>query len=611
MTFEYEKLLISVRRPGRYIGREWNTVEKDSASVDVSVALTYPDAYEVGMPNLGLAILYEIINNDPKAVCERVFAPWPDMEEAIRESAGILWSLETKRPLNGFDIVGFTLQSELNFTNILTVLDLGHIPIRAVNRQEGDPVVIAGGPCAFNPEPMSAFIDAFVIGDGEEVITEIVETVRGHKREVAELVPSPNEGSPPAITERHDTRSSRNELLQKLSTLEGVYVPSLYDPAGGPVRSRVIKDLESFAPPVRPPVPYLEVVHDRYQVEVMRGCGRSCRFCQAGMIYRPVRERKAETVKKAVREGLANTGYNEASLVSLSTSDYSHIVEVSRELVPELNAKAITLSLPSQRVDAFSLELARIIGAAKQTSLTFAPEAGTQRMRDAINKGVTEEDLLNTTAIAFRNGWRKLKLYFMVGLPGETEEDVAGIADLAYKVRAAAMDETPRDEHGRVNITINVSSFVPKPHTPFQWAAQDSSDSLMEKSMFLRDKLRKSHFKYRWHEPAMAALEGAIARGDKRVADAIEEAWRSGSRFDSWHEHFDFSRWETAFASAGLTFAEYNERERSTEEPLPWDCVTGGVSKKFLAGEFEKAKNAATTVDCLAGCAGCGVKCPE
>ncbi|MFA5867483.1 MAG: TIGR03960 family B12-binding radical SAM protein [Actinomycetota bacterium] len=594
MTFDYEELLISVRRPGRYIGREWNTVEKDSASVDVSVALTYPDAYEIGMPNLGLAILYEIINKDPKAACERVFAPWLDMEEAIRESGGVLWSLETKRPLNEFDIVGFTLQSELNFTNILTVLDLGNIPLKSVDRREGDPVVIAGGPCAFNPEPMSAFIDAFVIGDGEDAVTEIVEVVREHKRGIGE--------------ERKKGR--RNDLLEKLAKLDGVYVPSLYDPASGPVRSRVVKDLELFAPPCRPPVPYLEVVHDRYQVEVMRGCGRSCRFCQAGMIYRPVRERKAESVKQAVREGLANTGYNEASLVSLSSSDYSHILEVSRELVPELTAKAITLSLPSQRVDAFSLELAKIIGAGKKTSLTFAPEAGTQRMRDAINKGVTEEDLLKTTAIAFRNGWRKLKLYFMIGLPGETMEDVAGIADLVYKVRAAAMDETPREEHGRVNITVNISSFVPKSHTPFQWAAQDSLDSLTEKSMLLRDKLRKSHLKYRWNEPAMALLEGAIARGDRRVGAAIEAAWRSGARFDSWHEQFDFERWRSAFASAGLTMEDYNDRERATDETLPWDCVADGVSKKFLISEYEKAKAAVTTVDCLAGCAGCGVKCP-
>lgn len=592
MTFNYEKLLISVRRPGRYIGREWNTVEKDFASVGVSVALAYPDAYEIGLPNLGLAILYEIINNNPDSVCERVFAPWPDMEEAIRESGGVLWSLETKRPLNEFDIVGFTLQYELNFTNILTILDLGGISLKSVDRKEGDPIVIAGGPCAFNPEPISAFIDVFVIGDGEEAITEVVDTVREHKN-----------------GKRKTGNEKREELLAELAQLDGVYVPTRYNPADGPVRSRTVKDLESFAPPCRPPVPYLEVVHDRYQVEVMRGCGRSCRFCQAGMIYRPVRERKDETVTRAVREGLANTGYNEVSLVSLSSSDYSGIVDVSRVLVPELSAKAITLSLPSQRVDAFSLELAKTIGASKKTSLTFAPEAGTQRMRDTINKGVTEEDLLSTTATAFRNGWRKLKLYFMIGLPGETEEDIAGIADLAYKVRATAMDETPREEHGRVNITVNVSSFVPKSHTPFQWAAQDSLDSLTEKSLALRRLLKKSHLKYRWHEPAMAKVEGAIARGDKRVAGAIEAAWRSGARFDSWHEQFDFARWQGAFASTGLTMEEYTDQERSTDEPLPWDSVASGVSKKFLLSEFRKAKTAVTTEDCLAGCADCGVKC--
>jgi radical SAM family uncharacterized protein len=590
LTFKHEELLASVRKPGRYIGREWNAHNKDFRAADVSVCLAYPDAYEVGMSNLGLSILYEIINADEQAVCERAYAPWPDMEEAMRGAGAELWSLESKIPLREFDVLGFTLQHELNYSNVLNMIDMGGIPLRAADRGEGDPIVLGGGPCAFNPEPVAPFFDAFLIGDGEEAITEIVNIVKSTRS-------------------TESTKSKRKDLLEALAGIEGVYVPSLYDPKQGPVKKRILDDLERFFPPCSPPVPYTEVVHDRLQVEVMRGCGRSCRFCQAGIIYRPVRQRSAETVIKAARQGLANTGYNEVSLVSLSTSDYEPILEVAKTLVPELKEEAATVSLPSQRVDAFSVELAETFAAGKQTSLTFAPEAGTQRLRDAINKGVTEEDMLKTAELAFSNGWRKLKLYFMIGLPTETGDDLDGIVDLAYTLRELALRVIPKQEHGRINITVNVSSFVPKPHTPYQWAAQDSLEVLTEKSFYLKDRLKKSFLKFRWSEPATAKLEAVLAKGDARIADAIEIAFRSGVRFDSWREHFDFSAWQNAFKEAGLAMEEFSDRTLGLDEPLPWDKIGTGVSKEFMRKEYAKTTDGRATEPCLTGCAGCGLEC--
>lgn len=587
MTFEHENLLGSVRKPGRYVGREWNSITKSLAETDVSVCLAYPDAYEVGMPNLGLTILYDIINRDPGAVCERVFSPWPDMEAVLRESGTPLWSLETQRPLRDFDMLGITLQYELNYSNILALIELGGIALHASDRKEDEPLVIGGGPCVYNPEPLAPFFDAFVIGDGEEVIQEIIDFLKSTK----------------------NTKSTRMDKLQRLSALEGVYVPSLYEPAQGQIKRRILADLESFPPPCRPPVPNLEVVHDRFQVEIMRGCGRSCRFCQAGMVYRPIRERSVPTVLQAVREGLANTGYNEVSLVSLSSTDYTGIVAATQELVGEMSRKAVTVSLPSQRVDAFSVELADIIGGGKKTSLTFAPEAGTQRLRDVINKGVTEEDLMRTAEIAFASGWRKLKLYFMVGLPTETQDDLDGIVDLAYKLRALAMEVVPKNEHGRVNITINVASFIPKAHTPFQWFGQDTLETLRDKNSYLRDRLKKSYLNFKWHEPTMAKLEGALARGDRSVSKAIEAAYKRGARFDSWHEYYDYDLWLAAFADAGLRLEDITDRTRAGDEELPWDFIAPGVSKTWLRKEFEKALDALPTTDCLSGCAGCGIKC--
>lgn len=594
MTFNQEDLLLSVRKPGRYIGREWNSVNKNLDAVDVSVVLTYPDAYEVGMSNLGLSILYDIVNADPEAICERVYAPWPDMEQALRASDLSLWSLETKRPLADFDVVGVTLQHELNYANILTILDLGGIPIRAADRRDGQPVVIGGGPCAYNPAPLVSFFDAFVLGDGEEAIAEIVATVREHKKE-----------------KREQPEESREGLLKKLADLDGVYVPAFYDTKADPVRSRSINEIDEFGPPKKPLVPYIETIHDRLQTEIMRGCGHACRFCQAGIVYRPVRCRRPENVINAVRDGLASTGYSEVSLVSLSSCDYPSLLEVVKELVPELTPKGITVSLPSQRLDAFTLEISEVLGTGRQTSLTFAPEAGTQRLRDVINKGISEADIVGTAETAFRSGWRKLKLYFMVGLPTETQEDLDGIIDLVINLRSLALDTVPKSEHGQVNITVNVASYIPKAHTPFQWAGQDSLETLTEKSAYLRDGLKKNHLRFKWHEPEMAKLEGALARGDERVADAIANAWQDGARFDSWNEYFDFGIWSAAFKKAGLNMKNYADGLRDIDEPLPWDNISTGVDKDFLRREYEKAIAGLTSEDCLTGCEGCGLGCRE
>lgn len=548
------------------------------------MALAYPDTYEVGLSNLGFSILYDLINVRTDALAERVYAPWIDMEKEMREAGARLGTLESDLPLSGFDIVGFTLQHEMNFTNILTMLDLGGIQLKADERTDGEPIVVAGGPCAFNPEPVTPFFDAFVIGDGEEVIGELIDAYRSGK----------------------ERGEARQDLLKRLSGIEGVYVPA-WQGEDKVVKRRTV-DLNDFRPPVKPPVPYVEIVHDRFAVEVMRGCTRSCRFCQAGMIYRPVRERAAVTVKECALEGLKKTGYDEVSLVSLSSADYSSIVSVARELAVDLVPRGIAISLPSLRVDSFSVELAEEIGKSKQSSLTFAPEAGSQRLRDAINKGITEDDLMRTAETAFRAGWRKLKLYFMIGLPTETESDVDGIVSLAGKLVDRALAIVPRQEHRRVDITVSISSFIPKAHTPFQWAGQNDLDTLKEKIDRLRSRLRRPHILFKWQDPRMSKLEAALARGGREVGRAIERAWRLGCRFDSWTECFDFECWERAFAETGLSMEDYSNRERALEEPLPWDGIDAGVTKGWLASEQGKAVRGERTEDCrFAPCVECGV----
>lgn len=583
-----ESILDRVRKPGRYINREWNSIYKDQSKVEVKIALAYPDTYEVGLSNLGFSILYHLLNDRKDVLAERVYAPWTDMEEEMRKAGLSISTLESGTPLSSFDIVGFTLQYEMNFTNILAMLSLAGIPLRSAERSDDDPLVIGGGPCAFNPEPLAPFFDVFVIGEGEEVIFELIEVYR-NRREAGQ--------------------GGREHLLEDLTKIKGVYVPSLYRVGEGrPIERRMIADLNKFKPPTSPPVPYVEVIHDRYAVEIMRGCTRSCRFCQAGMIYRPVRERSAGVLKDYIGGGLKSTGYGEVSLVSLSSTDYSEIVSLVKDLAPQLVPNGIAISLPSLRIDAFSIELANEIKKSKQSSLTFAPEAGSQRLRNVINKGATEEDLLKTAQTAFQSGWRKLKLYFMVGLPTERDEDLEEIALLAEKVVNLGLSETPRAEHRRIDITVNVSSFIPKAHTPFQWFAQDSLGALQEKLAYLRSRLRRPHLIYKWHDPRMSKVEAAIARGDRKLSAVIEKAWQLGCRFDSWTECFDFDRWIKAFQECGLEMEFYSDRERKKDEVLPWEHIHSGVTKDFLLSECERANEGELTEDCrFAKCVECGV----
>lgn len=608
----FEDTLKRVRKPGRYINGEWNAIHKDHSKVEVKVALAYPDTYEIGLSNLGLSILYDLLNRRPDTVAERVYAPWFDMEQEMHENDIPLYALESSQPLSAFDIVGFTLQYEMNFTNILSMLNLAGIPFKSTDRVAESsrlgrrfPLVIAGGPCASNPEPVAPFFDAFVIGEGEEVISELIEVYKGWRRSAL----------------------GKEEFLKSLARVEGVYVPAFYSvhyksdgriagvkplckEAAIPVTKRTV-DLNKFIPPLSPPVPYIEAVHDRYPLEVMRGCTRSCRFCQAGMIYRPVRERSVEVLGSVAEKALTNTGHDEISLVSLSSADYSKIVPLSRYLVDRLKPKGIAVSLPSLRIDSFSVGLAGEVGRSKQSSLTFAPEAGTQRLRNVINKGVTEEDVLATARTSFASGWRKLKLYFMIGLPTETEADIDAITSLAERVVKCGLEVVPRPEHKRVDVTVNVAPFIPKAHTPFQWVAQDSLDVLLRKIGHLREQLRQPHIIFKWHDPRMSKIEAAIARGDRRLSRVLERAWSTGCRFDGWTDGFDYDRWHEAFDQCDLSIEFYTDRVRQFDEILPWDHISAGVSKEFLSREWKRAMEERVTVDCRSGtCEDCGV-CKE
>lgn len=532
MDKQLERILRQVQKPGRYVGGEWNAVRKDWHDAAIRMAFAFPDVYEVGMSHLGLQILYGIVNGRDDALLERVFAPWPDMEKQMRQAGLPLFSLESRRPVRDFDIVGFTLQYELTYTNILNMLDLAGIPLRAAERAGGGyPLVVAGGPCAFNPEPLADFIDAFVIGEGEEVLHELLDAYLAMRRRGAE----------------------RREMLLHLAGIEGIYVPVFYRveyngkgmvqsvvpvEEGVPrqVRKRTVADLDGAFFPTRPLVPVINPVHDRAMLEVQRGCTRGCRFCQAGMIYRPVREKEPNTLLRQAGEILRSTGWNELSLSSLSTTDYSQVRPLIQELTAQYSPLGINVSLPSLRVDAFSVGLAREVQKVRRSSLTFAPEAGTQRLRDVINKGVTESDLLEAVAAAFAGGWQAVKLYFMIGLPTETDDDLAGIADLARRVL-----DVGRSQFGagrRLKVTVSASSFVPKPHTPFQWEPQDTLDELRRKQAYLRRRLRGRGLVFNWHDPESSFLEAVLSRGDRRLAAAIESAWRRGCRFDGWSELF-------------------------------------------------------------------------
>lgn len=597
-------ILSRVMKPARYTGNEVNSIKKDHNDVDVTVALALPDVYEVGMSNLGLKILYQILNNRTDTAAERVYAPWVDMEAEMRAKKIPLFSLESRKPVGDFDILGFSLQYEMIYTNVLNMLDLAEIPLLAKERSDNDPIVIAGGPSVFNPEPVADFFDLFVIGEGEEVIEEIVEVYSEWKKA----------GKP----------GGRLGALQKLAKLEGVYVPSFYDvtyysdgtisavkpncsEARTVVTKRVIKDLNKVEFATKPVVPYLDIVHDRIMLELFRGCTRGCRFCQAGVIYRPVRERRPEKLVDLAQQLVDSTGYNEISLTSLSSADYSHLHQIVRALLNRFKQQGVSVSLPSLRIDSFSIELAQEVQEVRKSGLTFAPEAGTQRMRNVINKGVTEQDLEKAVSAAFKAGWSTVKLYFMIGLPTETDEDVEGIAKLAYRVI-----DIYKEIKGRrgAKVTVSVSSFVPKAHTSFQWFGQITTAEIERKQRLLKDKLRDKSIAFNWHDAKTSLLEGVFSRGDRRLSKVLLLAWQNGAKFDGWSEHFKYDVWMNAFETAGLDPAFYANRERTQTELLPWEHISCGVEKRFLTSEYQNAVSAAYTVDCRRdSCSACGV-CP-
>ena len=594
-----DRALSTVAKPARYTGGEWNMVVKDPDSALVRFALALPDVYEVGMSNLGLKILYGILNERTDTYAERAYCPWPDMEAVMRSGNDVLCSLETHTPLKEFDAVGFSLQYEMTYTNILTMLDLGGIPLVSSDRAECDPLVVGGGPCAFNPEPLADFFDCFVIGEGEEVIGEIAAVLAAWKQ-----------------TGRS---GGRPQLFAQLAKLSGVYVPSLYQveyAADGTcsgvkpnqadipaiISKRVVADLDSAYFPMKPIVPYLETVHDRIMLELFRGCTRGCRFCQAGVIYRPVRERKPETLLRLAQELADNTGYDEISLVSLSSADYSCLRELAHELLAKFAPQRVSLSLPSLRIDSFSIELANEIQQVRRSGLTFAPEAGTQRLRDVINKGVTEADLFEAAGAAFRSGWAGIKLYFMIGLPTETDEDILAIADLARRVLALSRNPA------RCKVSVSVSTFVPKPHSAFQWFAQIPVEEMERRQGLLRGALRDRRISFNWHDAPTSRLEGVFARGDRRLGKTLLQAWRNGARFDGWSEHFRADFWQEAFAATDVDPDFYTVRPREIGEMMPWTHLSSGVSQDWLAREWTLSQTGTPTEDCRHGeCSGCGV----
>lgn len=583
-----EPLLARVSKPARYTGGEWNSITKDWDKTSVRIALAYPDVYDIGMSNTGLAILYDLLNREPGCVAERVYAPWPDMESAMRETQTTLWSLETRHPLRDFDAIGFSLSYEMTYSNVLNMLDLAGIPVLARDRGDQTPLIIAGGSGALEPEPMAQFVDAFALGEGEEIVMDLAECLRRWKAQ----------GGGP-----------RSALLRRLAAIDGMYVPSLYDvtynddrtvrsitPNDPAAPARVKRRVSQFLPPVitKPIVPYLQTVHDRAAIEIQRGCTQGCRFCQAGMIYRPVRERPKEEVLAAARELLANTGYDELSLMSLSTTDHVEIADIVEMLMDEFGDRGLRISLPSTRVDTFSVRVAEAVARGRKHNITLAPEAGSQRMRDVINKLVTEEDLLGACENAFKNGWTGVKMYFMVGLPTETDEDVQGIVDVAAKVKAIGRSHIG----GRARVRVSTSNFIPKPHTPFQWCPQATEAELEPRHQILRIGCRRAGVEFTWNDPKESMLEAILSRGDRRLGDTIYRAWRLGARFDAWGEYHDWRIWERALNENGLDAVWYANRERDLWETLPWDHIESGVTSAYLRREWQNTLNQIKTQDC-------------
>ena len=598
---QLEPLLLKVQKPIRYVGGEFNSVVKDKKNIRTRMALCFPDNYEIGMSHLGLKILYSLINAREDCWAERVYAPWPDMEALMRENHIPLYGLESLDPLREFDFLGFSLQYELSYTNILNMLDLAGIDPLAENRTNDDPVIFAGGPCAMNAEPLCDFFDCFQLGEGEEIMLEMIDLYQKH---------------------RASGKWDKKAFLKDAAQIPGMYVPSLYDVTyhedgtiaaitpkdGAPatITKRIVKDFDKVFYPDTFIVPYTEVVHDRAVLEVMRGCIRGCRFCQAGFIYRPIRAKKPDTLCSQGKALCESTGYEEMSLASLSTSDHPQVEEMLDKIIDYTQEEHINLSLPSLRVDNFSKELLEKVSKVRKSGLTFAPEAGTQRLRDVINKGVTEEEIMRTSRIAFEGGYTSVKLYFMLGLPFETMDDVLGITALGQRVVDLYYSLPTKPKGKGVNVSISVSTFVPKPFTPFQWAAQDTYDEIVEKQHALTHSVTTRKISLAWHEVRTSVLEGVIARGDRRLGKAIYNAWKMGCKFDSWEEFFDFDKWVKAIADAGLTMEFYASRQRTPDEIFPWDHIDVGVSKAFLRREYEKASRAEVTPNCKEHCAGCG-----
>ena len=601
-----DEILMKIEKPARYIGGEVNSVYKDKESVDIRFAMCFPDVYEIGMSHLGMKILYDMFNRRDDVWCERVFSPWIDLDKMMKEEKIPLFALESQEPVRDFDFLGITIQYEMCYTNILQILELSGIPFDATDRTWEDPIVIGGGPCVYNPEPLADFFDLFYIGEGETVYDRLFDVYKEIRRR----------------------GGSRKEFLEAAAEIEGIYVPAFYEVtyqedgtiqdfypvnvhAKPVITKQVVMDMDEITYPEKPVVPFIKVTQDRVVLEIMRGCIRGCRFCQAGMIYRPTRERSVEQLKKYAYSMLKSTGHEEISLSSLSSSDYSQLKELVKFLIEEFQGKGINISLPSLRIDAFSLDVMEKVQDIRKSSLTFAPEAGSQRMRNVINKGLTEEMILEGAGEAFEGGWNKVKLYFMLGLPSETEEDMKAIPELADKI-ARRYYEIPKDQrNGKCQITTSTSFFIPKPFTPFQWAKMYTNEEYIAKAAVVKhafqEQLNRKSLKYHWHDAEVTVLEGVLARGDRRVGRVIREAYRLGCLYDSWGDLFDNDKWMQAFEDTGVDIGFYNLRERSLDETFPWDFIDIGVTKQFLKKEWERAVNAQVTPNCRMQCSGCGV----